>query len=305
MLDALGYDIWSPAEVCPEHEADFAVKKGGPKEKVDLAIILGGQPRIYFEVKSADTTLDGHHGQLARYFNATQSVSLAVLTNGIEYRFFTDTGDMNVMDQSPFYMLSLDAVDQGLEILARFHKAVFSPEAIRDYATELNYTAKMVQFLRGELDLREREPSENLIRWVLAGEKMYEGRVTMNVVERFCPIAKSALQIVLRDIVRRSVAALDKEVTAPARAAEQRSTATETTELVKDPNLTEVIAPIQDPQKAGIVTTERELDCFAIVSRICLRTRLWGRRRSSMRRRGKRCQSNWRTKTRPGTSAST
>ena len=161
--------------------------------------------------------MDGHSGQLARYFNATQSVSLAVLTNGIEYRFFTDTGDVNVMDQSPFYVLSVDAIDPGLEILARFHKSVLSPEAIRDYATELNYTAKMVQFLRAELDLRDREPSENLIRWILAGEGMYEGRVTVNVVERFCPIARSALQIVLRDVVRRSVAALDKEVTAPAR----------------------------------------------------------------------------------------
>jgi len=264
MLDALGYDIWNPAEVCPEYDADFATKKAGQKEKVDLAIILDELPRIYFEVKSADTALDGHQGQLARYFNATQSVSLAILTNGIEYRFFTDTGDMNVMDQSPFYSLRLDALDQGLEILARFHKSVFSPEAIRDYATELNYTAKMVQFLRAELDLRDREPSENLIRWVLAGERMYDGRVTGNVVERFCPIAKNALQIVLRDIVRRSVAALDKEVTAPAPATDVvAGSAAEV--ATKDQNITEVIEPIRDPQKAGIETTERELECFAIV----------------------------------------
>lgn len=267
MLDALGYDIWNPAEVCPEYDADFATKKAGQKEKVDLAILLGGLPRIYFEVKSADTALDGHHGQLARYFNATPSVSLAILTNGAEYRFFTDTGDVNVMDQSPFYTLSLEAVDQGLEILARFHKAVLSPEAIRDYATELNYTAKMVQYLRTELDLRDREPSENLIRWILAGERMYEGRVTANVVERFCPIAKSALQIVLRDIVRRSVAALDKEVTAPARMTADSTSAVEP-EIARDMNLTEVIAPIQDPQKAGIVTTERELECFAVVKEL-------------------------------------
>lgn len=268
MLDALGYDIWNPAEVCPEYEADFAMKKAGQKEKVDFAILLAGLPRIYFEVKSADTPLDGHNGQLARYFNATQSVSLAVLTNGVEYRFFTDTGDINVMDQSPFYVLSVDAIDQGLEILARFHKSVLSPEAIRDYATELNYTAKMVQFLRAELDLRDREPSDNLIRWIMAGERMYEGRVTVNVVERFCPIARSALQIVLRDIVRRSVAALDKEVTAPARTQDGPPVAAEPVEVSKDANLTEVIAPIQDPQKAGIVTTERELECFAVVKEL-------------------------------------
>lgn len=265
MLDALGYDIWNPAEVCPEYDADFAIRKFGQKEKVDLAVILAGLPRIYFEVKSADTALEGHHGQLARYFNATPSVSLAVLTNGIEYWFYTDTGDVNVMDQSPFYALKLDAADPGLEILARFHKSVLCPEAIRDYATELNYTAKMVQYLRAELDLRDREPSENLIRWIMAGERMYDGRVTASVVERFCPIAKSALQILLCDIVRRSVAALDKEVIAPARAPESSAESAAADQAAKDPNLCEVIAPIQDPQKARIVTTEKELECFAVV----------------------------------------
>jgi predicted type IV restriction endonuclease len=264
----LGYDIWNPAEVCPEYDADFAMKKAGQKEKVDFAIMIGGVPRIYFEVKAADTPLDGHSGQLARYFNSTQTVSLAILTNGVEYRFFTDTGDVNVMDQTPFFTLALDAVDPGLEILARFHKAVLSPEAIRDYATELNYTAKMVQYLRGELDLRDREPSENLVRWILSGERMYEGRVTVNVVERFCPIVRSALQIVLRDIVRRSVAALDKEVTAPVKSEETPAVLVDVSEIARDANLTEVIAPIQDPQKAQIETTERELECFGVVKEL-------------------------------------
>jgi len=36
MLDALGYDIWNPCEVCPEYAADTAIKKAGQKEKVVL-----------------------------------------------------------------------------------------------------------------------------------------------------------------------------------------------------------------------------------------------------------------------------
>src|SRR4029453_15500419 len=81
-------------------------------------------------------------------------------------------------------------------------------------------------------------------------------------------IARSALQIVLRDIVRRSVAALDKEVTAPARAQDGPAVVAEPVEVSKDANLTEVLAPIQDPQKGGILTTERELECFAIVKEL-------------------------------------
>jgi predicted type IV restriction endonuclease len=264
MLDALGYDIWHPAEVCPEYEADFATKKAGQKEKVDLAILLDDLPRIYFEVKPVDIPLSGHQGQLARYFNATQSVSLAILTNGVEYWFFTDTGDANVMDSCPFFIANLDSLDQGLEVLARFHKSVFSPEAIREYATELNYTAKMVEFLKRELDLREREPSENFVRWILAGEKMYAGRVTANVVERFCPIAKSALQLVLRDIVRRSVAALDKEVTAPAKeAATDQIVPVVADETVESETVEQGCDNVA--QRLKIITTERELESFALV----------------------------------------
>jgi predicted type IV restriction endonuclease len=40
LLDVLGYDIWSPAEVCLEYDADFAIKKAGQKEKVDVGMAL-------------------------------------------------------------------------------------------------------------------------------------------------------------------------------------------------------------------------------------------------------------------------
>lgn len=271
MLDALGFDIWDPSEVCPEYDADFAIKKLGQKEKVDLAVFLGGIPRIYMEVKSAGTVLDGHQGQLARYFNATSTVSLAILTNGVEYRFFTDTGDPNLMDPSPFHVVKLDAIDQGLEILARFHKSVFSPDAIREFATRLNYTAKIANFLRNELDLREKEPSEAFVRWVLGEERSFTGRVTANVVDRFQSIVKDALQIVLRDIVRRSVAALDKEVTSAATVDDPTPAA------VPSPTTHEVIPPLEtnapevlelDDVRSRLVTTENELQLFALVKEI-------------------------------------
>lgn len=102
-------------------------------------------------------------------------------------------------------------MDLGLDVVSRFHRTQFSPGAIREFATELNFTAKMVAFLRSELDLRSRDPSDLLVRWVLDAEGMYEGRVVASVVERFRPVVKNSLQIVLRDIVRRSVAAAPQD----------------------------------------------------------------------------------------------
>lgn len=263
MLDALGYDIWNPEEVCPEYEADFAVKKGGQKEKVDLAISINGVPKIYFEVKSVDNPLDGHQGQLARYFNATTSVSLGVLTNGVEWRFFTDTGDSNIMDANPFHVVRLEAAgDQGLDVMARFGKTVFSPEAIRDYATELKYTNNIANILRQELDLGARDPSEHFVRWILKSEKIYDGVVNMNVVERFRPIVKTALTRVIREIVRRSLTAME----------EQAAGAQPTPAPVATPSAPEPPAPkageVEQDTGRPIVTTEKELRCFEIVKTI-------------------------------------
>jgi hypothetical protein len=211
MLEALGYDIWNPAEVCPEFIADTTVKKNGQKEKVDFAIILNEKPRIFIEVKAYGENLDGHHGQLKRYFTSTPSVSLGILTNGTEYRFFTDTGEINIQDDIPFFVSNLTALDQGLDIMARFQKQVFSGEAIREFATELKYTEKLLKFLRTELDMKDGgELSEGFMRWILATPGLYDGRVTINIVERFRPLAKTALQKVIRNIVRRSVAAMDQ-----------------------------------------------------------------------------------------------
>jgi hypothetical protein len=214
LIDALGYDIWNPTEVSPEFDADFAVRKGSQKERVDLAVLLGGKPRIFVEVKAVGTQLDSHHGQLSRYFNAVPEVSLGILTNGVEYRFFTDTGEPNIMDARPFYTVNLESIDVPFEVLARFHRANFSAELIRDFASELIFTTQLIQLLRDELDLKSREPSEALVRWILGNASFYEGRVTAAVVERFRPLVKNALQTVLKDIVRRSVLAIDQGVTA-------------------------------------------------------------------------------------------
>lgn len=269
MLDALGYDIWSPAEVCPEYDADFAIRKAGQKEKVDIAVLLAGLPRIYIETKPIEDALEGHEGQLSRYFNSTRSVTLGILTNGIEWRFFTDTGDPNVMDAQPFHIARLDAADQGIDVIVRFCKQVFSPEAIRDYATELRYTAQMAAFLRQELDLKDKEPSEYFLRWVLKAERMYDGVVNANVLDRFRPIGKEALTRVIREIVRRSITAMEQEAAQPVTvsAAQPQQAAVSAQRISSSVQATEPLSENEagEAERSGIETTERELRVFGII----------------------------------------
>lgn len=257
MLESLGYNIWLPTEVCPEFEADFAIKKNGQKEKVDIAILQNEVPQIFIEIKSVETNLEGHEGQLARYYNSAPTVTLGILTNGIEWRFYTDTITPNMMDAQPFHVARFDVADSGLEVLPKFSKPQFSGETIKDYATELLYTAKIAEFLRSEIDLKDKLPSEYMIRWVLKSPGMYDGVVNTNTIERFKSITKSAFTRVIRGIVRRSVYALDEEA---AKAEEPN-------------NIPEADALSDQAEEGGstnpnIITTENELKLFEEIKAI-------------------------------------
>src|SRR4028119_1622864 len=87
-INALGYNVFNPMEVCPEFTADVPGLKG---EKVDYAIIMDSNPIILIECKWCGGSLEKpkHSSQLHRYFHATEA-KFAVLTNGILYRFYTD-----------------------------------------------------------------------------------------------------------------------------------------------------------------------------------------------------------------------
>jgi hypothetical protein len=94
-ISALGYDVFDPSEVLPEFTADVGIKKG---EKVDYAIKQDGKIILLFECKCCNTALDEcHASQLYRYFSVTEA-RIAVLTDGIIYRFYTDIEEPNKMD---------------------------------------------------------------------------------------------------------------------------------------------------------------------------------------------------------------
>ena len=86
-LQILGYNIFDPTEVIPEFTADIGIKKG---EKVDYVIAINKEPEILIEVKTVRSTLKPETAnQLLRYFGVTKA-AFAILTNGIEYQFFSD-----------------------------------------------------------------------------------------------------------------------------------------------------------------------------------------------------------------------
>ena len=132
-VSLLGYDHANPGEVFPEHNADFSEKY---KNRVDFAILRGAVPIIAIECKTRGMPLRDERGQLRGYFNAAKTVRVGMLTNGLQWEFFSDSDEPNLMDETPFLSIDLEDIAKGkisdstLDALLALSKASFDPENI-------------------------------------------------------------------------------------------------------------------------------------------------------------------------------
>ncbi len=193
-LSLLGYDVFDPLEVTPEFTADVGTKRG---EKVDYAISLGGELSILIECKACNSDLsDAHASQLFRYFGTTDA-RFAILTNGIQYRFYTDLDKQNRMDERPFFIFNLKDYDETtLSELSRFRKEVFDIDTILGKATGLKY----INLLRGYLKSQFEEPDEDFARFV--GKQVFSGKMTQQVLAMFQGLTKRAIEQIVKERLR-------------------------------------------------------------------------------------------------------
>lgn len=108
-------------DLIPEYEADFGDRVSN---KVDYAIKLSKRDIIIIECKKLNSKLtDKEAGQLNGYFNNTKNSRIAILTNGKEYRFYSDVVSPNIMDSKPFFIFNIENYnDVDIENLLEFDK---------------------------------------------------------------------------------------------------------------------------------------------------------------------------------------
>ncbi|WP_291871049.1 type I restriction endonuclease [Maribacter sp.] len=238
-INALGYDTFNPTEVVPEFTADIGLKKG---EKVDYAIFQNDQPIIIIECKNWKENLNAHNSQLFRYFHASKT-RFALLTNGIEYRFYTDLDATNKMDEKPFLEFNItDLKENTVHEIAKFQKANFDVKKIVDNASSLKYTKELRKVITTQLNT----PSIDLVK--LLAKEVYPGILTKRVTEEFTDLVGKAFNQTISDKVNNRLnAALNKE-----------------TEKQQE----EIVEKVEESK---IVTTEEEMDGFRIVVAILRR----------------------------------
>ncbi len=231
----LGFDVFNPLEFCPEYVADVGIKKG---EKVDYVILIDKKPLILVEAKTCTAKLEKHDSQLFRYFGTTES-KFAILTNGVQYKFFTDLDSPNKMDTLPFFELNMmDLNDQAIDYLENFMKAKLNVGNIINTASEL----KFLNLVKGEFKNIVENTPDDFTKMIIS--KIYDGLKTQVVIDKFKPIVKRGINQYIND----KMSAKFKETLAGSEVTEP-----------------EVIEPIEESK---IITTIEELNAFAIVKSI-------------------------------------
>lgn len=248
-INALGYNVFNPMEVCPEFTADVPGLKG---EKVDYAIIMDDKPIILIECKWCGGSLEHpkHSSQLHRYFHATEA-KFGVLTNGILYRFYTDIEKSNVMDEKPFFEFNvLNSNESSVNELKRFSKTTFNPSELGDAARSLLYTKEIKRIMAEQLN----DPSPDFVKFFAS--QVYAGRMAPSVVEKFTEITKGSLKDFINDLITdRLSKAIDlPDTTAPI--------------LISANTQEEVTEPDPSLSDNGIATTEEELEGFYVIKAI-------------------------------------
>lgn len=244
VINALGYNVFDPTEVIPEYTADHGNKKG---EKVDYAIVHDDKPMILIECKKAGASLSlKHASQLFRYFSVTEA-RFAILTNGIDYQFYTDIEAPNKMDEKPFFEFSLLHINErSTSELKKFSKTSFDLDNILSTASELKYTKQIINLLEKEYE----EPGDDFVRYFTL--QVVSGQFRPSVKEQFAPLVKNAFkEFIISKINARLKNAIEGYDEAnPHPAPVDKNTAT------------------IPPDDNGITTTQEETEAFHIIKAI-------------------------------------
>lgn len=241
----LGYDVFNPDEFIPEFTADVGIKKG---EKVDYAILKNGSPMVLIEAKWCGEKLNGHDSQLFRYFGTTKA-KFAILTNGLIYNFYTDLEAPNKMDEKPFLAIDiLNIKDSQIPELKKFTKAAFDIDSILNTASELKYSNEFKQLFANELQ----SPSEEFTKYFLSAT--YSGRLTQNVLEKFKPILKKALNNYISELMNDKIT----------------SALNQSNDLKEEPGLAtnDEISAETDAHSKIVITTNEELEAYFIIKNL-------------------------------------
>lgn len=263
LLDILGFSPYDPTKVLAEFAADFPGVKA--TERVDYALYCNGQPVMFIEAKPYVADLTNHAPQLSRYFNSSLGVTIGAITNGKEWRFFTDLINTNVMDEKPFLTIDFTKTKpEDLTQLAEFKHDNFHAEKLRFFAEENQYIQQFKSVIKRSIN----DVDIDFVRYV-AQQASIQRQLNTKFLESIQPFVKQAVQQAISDTV---VKGLSSPTIITAQPVEQKVVESKTENIVEpEPDF------IVHPDNEKIITTKDEMELLRIVTELLPDVELEGR----------------------------
>ena len=174
-LELLGYDVRDPAVCRLEYAADI----GKAGERVDYAIMRGGQPSILVEAKAATVDLSAQAlpSQLQRYFMAVKA-DFAAYTNGVVWQWYRSLNGYE-LDRVPFLVHDVRSPNAAeRRWLRSVSGPAFDPARAHDLAEDAHIASAIMNWI-GETRHR---PSDALLRLIVQERSL--GRATAGRIEQ-------------------------------------------------------------------------------------------------------------------------
>lgn len=153
-----------------------------------------GKPIILFECKHVGSDLNiNHASQLFRYFHVTEA-RIAILTNGIHYKLFTDLEQANKMDERPFMEFDLfNFQENDVAEVKKLSKLDFNIEDMLFAAYNLKYMRAFKKYFEEQFN----QPSADFIHFI--SKQIYDGTLTPKLKEQFSVLAHRSFHQFLND----------------------------------------------------------------------------------------------------------
>lgn len=186
LLEILGYSRIDERDMLTEINAGWGKKN----DKADLGLIIKGkEPEIIIECKKLGKKLtDKEASQLNNYFINTKSSKIGVLTNGLEWRFYT-TNEIEKeakLYQIPFLTIDFSEIDDSkIEQFAQFHKNGTNIKEIVEEAQDFFFLQGFNDALTAEL----LNPSDDFVKAVFS--RMAGKRLNDNLKEKLRALINS------------------------------------------------------------------------------------------------------------------
>lgn len=197
----LGYELgFGNGQMKTEFDADYGSMKG---KKVDYAILFGGKPSIIIEAKKADYSNSLQKSplrQLNDYFNYLNDAKIGILTNGVEYHFYSRYEEKG-LNEEPFFSFYLSDIDgSDVDELAKFHLSAIDIKSILADADEKYFIDKFQDALTNEL----LDPSWDLLKSI--HQRMGGNRLSPQVADKIKGLINSvSLRAVLDSYTSKDV----------------------------------------------------------------------------------------------------